>query len=47
MSLPPHPRILVVDNRTESCMTAAVLLPKPNVVHSLHFDGIPEIKNHS
>ena len=45
-SLPPHPRILVVDNRRESCMKAAVLLPMPNLVHLLHLDGIPEVKCH-
>ena len=46
VSLPLHLRILVVDNRRESCMKAAVLLPKPNLVHLLHLDGIPEVECH-
>ena len=46
VSLPLHPRILVVDNRRESCMKAAVLLPMPNLVHLLHLNGIPEVKCH-
>lgn len=46
VSLPLHPRILVVDNRRESCMKAAVPHPKPNLVHLLHLDGIPEVKCH-